>query len=249
MPRFLIKIEYDGTPFIGWQQQPEGASVQASVQDAIHAFSSEHVNVQGAGRTDSGVHATGQAAHFDLERQWDAGRVRDALNFHLRPHPIVILDCCEVSEDFNARFSAQKRYYTYRILNRRAPAALMANRVWWTPKKLDVSAMSHAAHVLEGHHDFTTFRAAICQAKSPFKTLDSLTAERCGDEVHLHVSALSFLHNQVRSMVGSLKLVGEGKWSAEDLAQALEARDRKRCGAVAPAAGLYLTKVDYPPVP
>ncbi len=245
MPRYLTTIEYDGTPFVGWQSQENGASVQGCLQQAINAFCAENVHVQGAGRTDSGVHALGQAAHFDLDHAWPANRVREALNFHLRPNPISVLSCIEVDEEFNARFSATTRHYRYRILSRRAPSALDINRVWWVPRALDVDAMRNAASVFEGHHDFTTFRASQCQAKSPVKTLDSFRIEERGDEIVMEISALSFLHNQVRSMVGSLKLVGEGKWTREDLAAALQACDRKACGPVAPAFGLYLLGVDY----
>ena len=245
MPRYKIKIEYDGTPFVGWQQQANGVSVQEEIAKSIFAFCAEAVQVQGAGRTDSGVHASGQVAHFDLEKDWQSGRVREALNYHLRPNPIAIVECEEVDGTFNARFSATMRHYTYRILNRRAPAALFTNRVWWVPRELDVSAMANAAGALEGHHDFTTFRASICQAKSPMRTLDHFSVHGEGDDVFIRASARSFLHNQVRSMVGSLKLVGEGKWSREDLAGALKRCDRTACGPVAPACGLYLTGVDY----
>lgn len=245
MPRYCITIEYDGTPFVGWQKQAAGSSIQGALEEAIGKFSAETPSVRAAGRTDAGVHAMGQVAHFDLAKVWEAGRIRDAMNFHLRPDPVVVLDCREVSDAFDARFSAVKRHYLYRILTRRAPPVLNRNRVWWLPFDLDDAAMAAAAKVLIGHHDFTTFRATQCQARSPMKTLDVFTVVRQGDEIVCRVSARSFLHNQVRSMVGSLKLIGEGKWTAAELNDRLAARDRTQCGPVAPAAGLYLERVDY----
>ncbi len=245
MPRYRITIEYDGTPFVGWQIQAEGASVQGELGSAIARFSGETVQVRGAGRTDAGVHAQGQVAHFDLEREWDPFRVREALNFHLKRWPIAVLDCAAAAPDFDARFSATKRHYLYRILPRRAPPALERNRVWWVPAAIDAEAMHHAAQVLVGRHDFTTFRAAACQANSPIKTLERLVVSQVGQEIHVDASARSFLHHQVRSIVGSLKLVGQGKWRAHDVERALAARDRASCGALAPAAGLYLARVDY----
>jgi tRNA pseudouridine38-40 synthase len=245
MPRYLLTIEYDGTPFVGWQIQAAGVSVQGSLTEAIRRFSSEAVTVKGAGRTDAGVHAAGQAAHFDLERMWDPRRIREAVNYYLKPAPIVVLECAEVAGDFDARFSASARHYLYRILSRRAPPALDRDRVWWIPVGLDAEAMREAAKTLVGHHDFTTFRATACQAKSPLRTLDKLEVTSEGSEIRIQASARSFLHNQVRSMVGSLKLVGEGKWRPEALYEALLARDRTRCGPVAPASGLYLMRVDY----
>lgn len=247
MPRYRITIEYDGTPFVGWQIQAEGVSVQGALTDAIRAFSGESVTLRGAGRTDAGVHALGQVAHFELTKDWDPGRVREAINYYLKPRPAVVLDCAVAPESFDARFSATARHYLYRILARRAPPALDKNRVWWIPRPLDWQAMRDAAPVLEGPHDFTTFRASQCQAKSPVRTLDRLSVEAEGNEIRIRASARSFLHNQVRSMVGSLKLVGEGKWSAADLKSALDARDRTACGTVAPAPGLYLVAVDYGP--
>ncbi len=247
MPRYRITIEYDGTAFVGWQRQAQGVSVQGLLEDAIRKFSQESVSVRGAGRTDAGVHAIGQVAHFDLSKAWEPGRVRDAMNFHLRPNLIGVVACAQVDEGFDARFSAVKRYYKYRLLTRRAPPILDRNRVWWTMRDLDAGAMHEAAQVLVGKHDFTTFRAAQCQAASPVKTLDTFEITHDGDEIVCAVSARSFLHHQVRSMVGSLKLVGEGKWSRSDLAAALAARNREACGTVAPAAGLYLVGVDYPP--
>jgi tRNA pseudouridine38-40 synthase len=245
MPRYRLLVEYDGTPFVGWQIQPAGPSVQGLLADAIQAFAGERVAVQGAGRTDAGVHALGQVAHFDLARDWDAGTVRDALNAHLRPHPVAVLSAEQVANDFDARFSARQRRYLYRIVNRRADLALDRLRAWRIARPLDAPAMHAAAQALVGHHDFTTFRAAECQAKSPVKTLDRLDVERHGDEVRVHAAARSFLHHQVRSMVGSLALVGDGKWSAEDLSAALAARDRAACAPLAPPEGLYLVKVEY----
>lgn len=247
MPRYRIAIEYDGTPFVGWQIQASGTSVQGRIVDAIRQFCGESVTLRGAGRTDAGVHALAQVAHFDLVKDWQPQKVREALNFHLKPDPVTILDCRIAADDFDARLSAQARHYLYRILHRRAPPALDKNRVWWVPRRLDGSAMAAAAQLLVGRHDFTTFRAAGCQAKSPVKTLDRLDVSSAGDEIRIEASARSFLHHQVRSMVGSLKHVGEGKWTAHDLEAALVARDRAACGVIAPAAGLYLVRVDYPP--
>jgi tRNA pseudouridine38-40 synthase len=246
MPRFAVVLEYDGTPFVGWQRQAVGVSVQGVLEDAIAKFSGERVVTRGAGRTDSGVHALGQVAHFDLAKEWLPDRVREALNFHLRPHPVGVIACAAVSENFDARFSALERRYVYRILTRRAPPILERDRVWWLPGGLDADAMAEAARVLVGHHDFTTFRATQCQSPSPVKTLDQFDVERSGDEIRCTVASRSFLHNQVRSMVGSLKHVGEGKWTSADLAKALAARDRTACGTVAPANGLYLATVRYP---
>ncbi|MFM1814099.1 MAG: tRNA pseudouridine synthase [Pseudomonadota bacterium] len=245
MPRYRITIEYDGTPFVGWQQQAAGVSVQGELQRAIHAFSGETVQVRGAGRTDAGVHATGQVAHFDLERDWEPFRIREATNAHLRPNAISVLDCQRAAWEFDARFSATARHYRYRILCRRGPPAVERNRVWWVRAPLDGNAMREAAKILIGRHDFTTFRAAACQANSPVRTLDQFDVETQDDLIVISASARSFLHHQVRSMVGSLKLVGEGKWSPRDLQSALKAADRTRCGTVAPAEGLYLVQVDY----
>ena len=245
MPRYRIAIEYDGTPFVGWQIQAAGVSVQGALQDAIAKFSGETVSVRGAGRTDAGVPALGQVAHFDLARAWEPFRVREAVNFHLKPAPIAVLECVEAAPSFDSRFSATGRHYVYRILSRRAPPVLDRDRVWWLTQPLDADAMADAARVFVGHHDFTTFRASQCQAKSPIKTLDTFAVTRTGDEIRCDISARSFLHNQVRSMVGSLKFVGEGRWTRDDLARALTAADRAACGLVAPASGLYLAKVDY----
>jgi tRNA pseudouridine38-40 synthase len=245
MPRFKLVIEYDGTTFVGWQIQEGGLSVQGLIGDAVAAFSGERVTLYGAGRTDAGVHALGQVAHFDLARDWRADRVRDALNAQLRPHPIAVLSAEKVDSDFDARRLARRRHYLYRIANRRADLALERHRAWRVPRRLDAAAMQEAAQALVGRHDFTTFRAAECQAKSPVKTLDRLAVERAGDEIRIFASARSFLHHQVRSMVGSLVLVGEGKWRAENLAAALAARSRSACGPVAPPEGLYLVSVEY----
>ena len=245
MPRYKLTIEYDGTPFVGWQVQDNGASVQGAVADAVLAFAGERAAIAGAGRTDAGVHALGQVAHVDLAKDWPPDTVRDALNAHLRPHPVAVLLAERVADDFDARFSAIRRHYRYRIINRRADLALDVQRAWRVPRPLDASAMQDAAQRLVGRHDFTTFRSTECQAKSPVKTLDRLDVTRHGDEVDVSAVARSFLHNQVRSMVGSLVHVGEGKWSADDLAAALDARDRAACGQVAPPDGLYLMQVDY----
>jgi tRNA pseudouridine38-40 synthase len=245
MPRYKLTIEYDGTPFVGWQVQDNGASVQGVLAEAVLAFAGERAVVGGAGRTDAGVHALGQAAHVDLTKDWPPDTVRDALNAHLRPHPIAVILAERVADDFDARFSAIKRHYRYRIVNRRADLALDQHRAWRVPRPLDAAAMHDAAQRLVGRHDFTTFRSTECQAKSPVKTLDRLDVTRDGDEVRVATMARSFLHNQVRSMVGSLVHVGEGKWSADDLAATLAARDRTACGQVAPPQGLYLVRVEY----
>lgn len=246
MPRYRLTIEYEGTPFVGWQIQPTGPSVQGALESAAFKLTGATASMRGAGRTDAGVHARGQVAHVDFEKSWPVGRLRDALNFHLKPLPVCVRDCAEVADDFDARFSATARHYLYRIIARRAPPVLERDRVWWLPRSLDANAMHEAAQALVGHHDFTTFRAAQCQAKSPVRSLDRLDVSRDGDEIHVRASARSFLHNQVRSMVGSLKLVGEGKWSRETMRTALAARDRAACGPVAPPTGLYLMAVDYP---
>ncbi len=245
MPRYKLTIEYDGTPFVGWQAQDNGTSVQGVLMDAVAAFTGERAAVQGAGRTDAGVHALGQVAHVDLAKDWDVDTVRDALNAHLRPHPVAVLAAKQVADTFEARFSAIKRHYLYRIVNRRSDLTLDQHLAWRIPRLLDSNAMHTAAQRLVGKHDFTTFRAAECQAKSPVKTLDRLDVARDGNEVRVTTSARSFLQNQVRSMVGSLVHVGEGKWSAADLATALAARDRAACGQVAPPQGLYLVRVEY----
>ena len=245
MPRYKLTIEYDGTPFLGWQMQAEGRSVQGALAQAITAFCGEGVIPNGAGRTDAGVHALGQVAHIDLAKDWPADTVRDALNAHLRPDPVSVLSAEAVTDGFDARFSATARHYRYLIVTRRAPLALMRDRAWLVPVPLDAAAMAEAAQVFVGNHDFTTFRAAACQAKSPVKTLDKLTVADTGDAIVVEAGARSFLHHQVRSMTGALKAVGEGKWTRDDLADALAARDRTRCAPMAPACGLYLVNVDY----
>ena len=243
--RYRLTLEYDGGPFVGWQRQAEGASVQGALEDAIAKFSGSRATVSGAGRTDAGVHALGQVAHFDLEKPYEPGTVRDALNHFLRPAPVVVLDAGVAAADFHARFSATGRHYLFRILGRRSPPALERGRVWHVTQMLDAEAMHQAAQFLVGHHDFTTFRAAECQARSPVKTLDRLDVFRRGEEIHIEASARSFLHHQIRSFAGSLKLVGEGRWKPADMKAALEAKDRAACGPVSPPDGLYLVKVDY----
>lgn len=246
MTRWKIIIEYDGGPFAGWQAQENGPSVQQALEGAIKAFSGESVRLHAAGRTDAGVHALGQVAHFDLEKDADASTVRDAINAHLRPKPIAVLEAEALSPEFHARFSAKKRHYLYRILhNRRSPVVLDAGRVWWVPPALDINAMKKAAGYLIGKHDFTSFRATLCQAESPVKTLERLDIFAAQDEVHITAAAPSFLHHQVRNITGTLKLVGEGKWKPEDVKTALEARDRTAGGPKAPAHGLYFVKVEY----
>ena len=245
MPRYKLTIEYDGTPFVGWQAQDNGVSVQGVLTAAIAAFAGEQAAVGAAGRTDAGVHALGQVAHIDLAKDWDTETVRDAINFHLRPQPVAVLVAERTAADFDARFSAVKRHYLYRIVNRRADLTLEQNRAWRVPRLLDAEAMHAAAQRLIGRHDFTTFRSTECQAKSPVKTLDRLDVARASDEIHIAAAARSFLQHQVRSMVGSLIHVGEGKWRADDFAAALAARDRTACGQVAPPHGLYLVRVDY----
>jgi tRNA pseudouridine38-40 synthase len=246
MPRYKLTIEYDGRPFVGWQIQDNGPSVQGVLAQALEAFCGEKVSVQGAGRTDVGVHALGQVGHVDLAKDWDEDTVRDALNAHLRPHPVAILKAERVDGSFDARFSAVRRHYLYRIVNRRADLALERGRAWRIAQPLDLPAMQAAAQRLVGRHDFTTFRNVECQAKSPVKTLDQLEVHRAADDIQVVASARSFLHSQVRSMVGALALVGEGKWTADDVSIALAKRDRAACAPVAPPDGLYLARVDYP---
>jgi len=246
MPRYKLVLEYDGGPFAGWQRQDNGPSVQAALEDAVFKLAQERVTATGAGRTDAGVHARGQVAHFDLVKEFPADTVRDALNAHLRPAPISVLEASIAVPDFHARFSAVARYYEYRVLCRRAPPALDRGHVWHVGRALDVETMARAARALLGTHDFTTFRAAECQAKSPVKTLDRLDVAKQGDEIVFYAAARSFLHHQVRSMVGTLKLVGEGKWTDANVARALASCDRAQCGPVAPPEGLTLLRVDYP---
>lgn len=245
MARFRLTLEYDGTPFCGWQRQAGRLSVQEALEIAIARFSGETVTTQAAGRTDAGVHALGQVVHFDLAEPRDPFRVREALNFHLKPHPVAVITAEAVPESFEARFSATARHYEYRILNRRARPALDMHRVWHVPVRLDHEAMDHAAGLILGRHDFSTFRAAECQASSPIRTLDRFAVRREGEMLVVTASARSFLHSQVRSMVGSLKLVGEGKWRPRQFREALDAAQRARCGPLAPPDGLYLTQVDY----
>ncbi|ASY61529.1 tRNA pseudouridine synthase A [Sinorhizobium sojae CCBAU 05684] len=247
MPRYRLTVEYDGSDYVGWQRQENGPSVQGAIEKAVLSLTGETVSIRGAGRTDSGVHAIGQVAHVDLGREWNSHTLRNALNAHLTlaGERVSILDAAEVPPDFDARFSAARRHYLYRIISRRSPLALEARRAWWVPKTLDHVAMHEAAQRLVGHHDFTTFRSAHCQATSPMRTLDRLDVTRNGELIEIRASAQSFLHNQIRSFAGSLKLVGEGKWTPDDLQTALEARDRKACGPVAPPEGLYFMQVDY----
>ena len=245
MPRYRLDLEYDGRPYRGFQAQGDLPTVQASIERAVKGFSGEAVRLQAAGRTDAGVHALHQVVHIDLERAWRCEVVRDAMNAHLVPEPIAVLAASLAPDGFHARFSARNRRYLFRILNRMAPPGLEQGRVWRVKKPLDAAAMAEAAALLVGHHDFTTFRDIDCQAKSPMKTLDLAEVTRHGEEVRLAFAARSFLHRQVRSMTGSLAEVGAGRWTAADLSAALEARDRKACGPVAPAAGLYLERVEY----
>jgi tRNA pseudouridine38-40 synthase len=246
MARFKLTLEYDGTPFVGWQRQSEGVSVQQVLEEAVFKFCGERATIYGAGRTDAGVHALAQVAHLDLAKPPDPFRLTEAVNFHLKPHPIAVLDCAAVAADFHARFSAIERRYRYRIANRRAPLTLDRDRAWRVGVPLDAGAMHAAARVLVGHHDFTSFRATDCQSDSPVKTLDTLDVARLGEEIEVSARARSFLHHQVRNMVGTLRLVGEGKWSAGDVKKALDARDRAAAGPTAPAEGLYLVAVKYP---
>lgn len=245
MQRWKLTLEYDGRPFVGWQRQDNGPSVQQALEEAIYRFTQETVTVSCAGRTDAGVHALAMVASVDLAREATADKVQAALNFHLKPHPVAVLRVEPVAPDFHARFSCLGRAYLYRILNRRAPAALEAGRVWHVQGGLDAAAMHEAAQRLVGQHDFSSFRASLCQAKSPVKTLSDLSVARVGEEVRIVARARSFLHHQVRNMVGTLKLVGEGRWTADDVSRALAARNRSAAGPTAPAAGLYFTEAWY----
>jgi tRNA pseudouridine38-40 synthase len=245
MTRFKLTIEYDGGGFVGWQRQENGPSIQQALEDAVSRITGETAEVQGAGRTDAGVHALGQVAHVDVEKDIAPDKLRDAINFHLKPAPIAVTAAEIAAPDLHARFSATGRAYLYRIVNRRAPLTVDHGRAWRVGTPLDGAAMHAAAQVLTGTHDFTTFRASECQAKSPVKTLDRLSVHRVGEELQLVAEARSFLHHQVRNIVGTLRLVGEGKWSKDDLAAALEAKDRTRGGPTAPPDGLYLTRVSY----
>ena len=245
MPRFKFLIEYDGTPFQGWQLQAQGLTVQGVLEAALAKMEGGPVVLHGSGRTDAGVHATAQCAHADLSQDWGGFELSNALNFHVRPHPVSVLTAERVGQDFHARFSATRRRYLYRIINRRAALALERKRAWHVPMPLDAGAMAAAAAMLTGKHDFTTFRSANCQSQSPLKTLDRLEVVREGEHILIHAEARSFLHHQVRSMVGTLKPVGKGKWTPDAVRRALEARSRAACGPVAPPDGLYLVAVEY----
>jgi tRNA pseudouridine38-40 synthase len=245
MPRYKLLIEYDGGGFLGWQSQAQGVTVQDVLEKALAHIHGIPCSVQGAGRTDTGVHALAQVAHVDLPREWDPFVLRNAINGNVRPHRVSVLEAEVVADDFHARFSAVKRKYLYRILNRRGPPAIDHCKVWWIAPELDAEAMHEAAQYLVGHHDFTTFRAVDCQAKSPVKTIDALNVSRYSEDIEITAVARSFLHHQVRSIVGSLKHVGEGKWQPRAMKKALEAKNRAACGVVAPAMGLYLVAVDY----
>jgi tRNA pseudouridine38-40 synthase len=243
MTRYKINIEYDGTDLIGWQENRQGPSVQSLLQDAIFKFCGEKVEVYSAGRTDAGVHAINMVAHFDLDKEQDSETVKKALNFYLINEPVAVLNCEKVGDDFHSRFSCVKRHYKYIVLNRNSPVVLQKNRVWWVPQKLDIDAMKMAAEKLIGKHDFTSFRAAQCQAKSPIKTLDYVNITKNGDEIVFEFSARSFLHHQVRNMVGTLVEIGMGK--PYDIDKIFEARDRSAAGINAPASGLYFVNADY----
>lgn len=248
MSRFRMTVEYDGTPYVGWQRQENGPSVQGALETAVLSLTGETVSIRGAGRTDSGVHALGQVVHVDLSRAWVPHKLRNALNAHLAMagERVAVLAVAAVDDAFDARFSAIRRHYLYRIISRPARLAVEAQRAWWVPKPLDHEAMHAAAQTLVGHHDFTTFRSAHCQATSPVRTLDRLDVTRSGELIEIRASAQSFLHNQIRSFAGTLKLAGEGKMTPADVRAALDARDRAACGPVAPPEGLFFMKVDYP---
>lgn len=246
MSRFALTVEFDGRPFMGWQRQSHGPSVQQAIEEAIESISGEEVRVHTAGRTDAGVHALGMRAHFDLETKLTSFRIMEGINACLRPQPIAIIACQEVSEEWHARFSCIGRRYMYKIINRRAPLTLDKGQSWHVVPDLDTDSMHNAAQHLVGQHDFTTFRSVQCQAKSPVKTIDSISVSRFGEEIEVEVAARSFLHHQVRSIVGCLKMVGVGKWSAQDLKAALEAKDRNALGFNAPPDGLYFVEAIYP---
>ena len=246
MPRFFLTIEYDGGPYVGWQRQDNGQSIQGEIETALSKLDEPDTLVYGAGRTDTGVHALAQVAHVDLARNWSEFKLRDAINSMLRPHPIAIMKVTQVPDDAHARFSATARHYLYKIYNRRPNLAVDQGKYWHIKKRLDEAKMHEAAQLLLGTHDFTTYRAARCQSKSPVKTLDVLDVSRVGEIVEIRASARSFLHNQVRSLAGSLRKVGDGSWQPQDVFTALEAKSRDACAPVAPPDGLYLIKVDYP---
>jgi tRNA pseudouridine38-40 synthase len=249
MPRYALKIEYDGAPFVGWQRQRSQVSVQGSIENALSKLENKEHKIAGAGRTDAGVHAKSQVAHCDLDKEWQPFRLSEALNFHLRPLPIAVIDCALVNRDWHARFSALERKYLFRLLVRRAPSTHEAGLVWQIGHSLDLAKMVEASNYLLGKHDFTTFRSSMCQAKSPIKTLDEFKIDHItgwsGDEFRFQLTARSFLHNQVRSFVGTLERVGAGSWSPVDVKKALEAKDRSACGPVSPPQGLYLNDVIY----
>lgn len=253
MPRYALKIEYHGKPFVGWQRQTDLTSVQGCIETALRVLEKTHQGIQGAGRTDAGVHATGQIAHLDMETDWDPFRLSEALNYHLKPNPISITNCARVSDEFHARFSALERTYHFRLVARRAPVTHDEGLVWQVRKPLDLAAMQAAAQHLLGRHDFTTFRSTICQADSPMRTLDELSiaehSYKGGTEYRFQIRARSFLHNQVRSFVGTLEHVGSGTWHPDRVADALAAKDRGACGTVCPPHGLYLAGVRYPADP
>jgi len=245
MPRYRLTVEYDGTGFVGWQRQDSGPSIQAALEGAALAFCGHPTRMMGSGRTDAGVHARGQVCHFDLPAKREPDVIRGALNAHLRPALIAVIDAAQVADDFDARRDANARTYLYRIINRPAPLALDYGHAWFCPKPLDATLMAEGATRLLGHHDFTTFRAAECQAKTPMKTLDQLDVKRVGDEIHVIGKARSFLHNQMRAIVGTLALVGRSHWTPDDVSHALDAKDRQKGGPNAPPGGLYLMKIDY----
>ena len=246
MPKFKFSVEYDGSNYVGWQKQDNGPSIQASLEQALASFSGVKTEVTGAGRTDSGVHALSMVAHFELEsEQFSKETIKKAMNYHLGTQPITVLEVTPIEHNFHARFSAINRKYLYRILNRSTPPALDIGRVWFIPRRLDESAMQKAAAVLIGKHDFTSFRAKHCQAASPEKTIRKITVTRIENEIHIFVEAKSFLHHQIRNIVGTLKLVGEGRWTEQDVIRILKAKDRSIAGPTAPAAGLYFVGVDY----
>jgi len=253
MPRYAIKIEYDGAPFSGWQRQPDLPTVQGAIEAALRKLEPDHAGIQAAGRTDAGVHATAQVAHYDMAKNWLPEELAQALNFHLKPQPVSIVDIAAVDDKFHARFSARERCYLFRLISRRPPVVHERGNVWQIKHSLDLAAMQTAAEMLLGEHDFTTFRSTHCQAKSPVKRLDELSISThdiaYGREFRFHLRAPSFLHNQVRSFVGTLERVGAGAWQPDDVQTALDAKDRTACGPVSPPQGLYLTHVHYPEMP